>query len=459
MGQYEVSSYQKRHNVTFIDDQGNVTNIDLLASAIKEATTSLSQNGKDKELYVVLPQTAFYILRTEVPMDVVPGAVDSFVKEKIRSSLSEEIDSYISDYLSIQKENQREITIAVLEKSKWKGYQDAISLLGLRATSVIPDTIAYFTMFEKTLRKEKKEQILYVNFEDSELVAYRFDSYGPLETPRFYSLVNDNKSLEDVLKKQVGEFEKEVKLNRLILSGKDSDTIRQDTFTKNTGVWTNPLKRIIPQFYQEYLKILLVPGAKPLPILEYDVCVGAFIFSLEHKQFSVLKKNSTSSASLLSLPKANLPKKEVFIFLSSFLLSFLLFIVLSSLNVQKFITLPMKATPTPTTVPSPIPATPTPSPSIARKDLKIKVLNGSGIAGKATVVKNILKEKGYEEILTDNADNYDFTTTVIQVKKNQTGISEMVKTDLKDNVVSPKIAELDDKETADVVITFGTDFK
>ena len=139
-------------------------------------------------------------------MDVVPGAVDSFVKEKIRSSLSEEIDSYISDYLSIQKENQREITIAVLEKSKWKGYQDAISLLGLRATSVIPDTIAYFTMFEKTLRKEKKEQILYVNFEDSELVAYRFDSYGPLETPRFYSLVDDKKSLEDTLKKQVGEF-------------------------------------------------------------------------------------------------------------------------------------------------------------------------------------------------------------------------------------------------------------
>lgn len=55
--------------------------------------------------------------------------------------------------------------------------------------------------------------------------------------------------------------------------------------------------------------------------------------------------------------------------------------------------------------PSPIPI---PTPTLAeinKKDLKIQVLNGSGIAGQAGKVKELLEGLGFEEVETGNAEN------------------------------------------------------
>ena len=74
-------------------------------------------------------------------------------------------------------------------------------------------------------------------------------------------------------------------------------------------------------------------------------------------------------------------------------------------------------------------------------------------------VKEILREKGYVEILTDNADNFDYTVTEIQVKNDKKQLGEMMKNDLKDYITSPKITVLDDKEASDLVLIFAADFK
>ena len=113
-------------------------------------------------------------------------------------------------------------------------------------------------------------------------------------------------------------------------------------------------------------------------------------------------------------------------------------------------------TPKPTTVPT---ETPTPTPKIERAKIKVKILNGGGVPGKATVVKNLLKEKGYEEILTGNADNFDYTKTEIQTKKDDKSFGELMAADIKENSSSPKIGSLDEKEAPDVVIIIGSDFK
>ena len=106
---------------------------------------------------------------------------------------------------------------------------------------------------------------------------------------------------------------------------------------------------------------------------------------------------------------------------------------------------------------APPPATPTPN--FKKEDVKIKILNGSGIKGKATEIKEILRKKGYAEILTDNADNFDYTVTEIQVKGDKKQLGEMIKEDLKDYITSPKITTLDDKEASDLVLIFAADFK
>ena len=109
--------------------------------------------------------------------------------------------------------------------------------------------------------------------------------------------------------------------------------------------------------------------------------------------------------------------------------------------------------------PTVIPPTATPTPNFKKEDVKITILNGSGVKGKATEIKEILKNKGYTEIVTDNADNFDYKITEIQVKKDKKQLGDMIKNDLKDYVATPKISVLDDKEAADLVLIFAADFK
>jgi len=88
------------------------------------------------------------------------------------------------------------------------------------------------------------------------------------------------------------------------------------------------------------------------------------------------------------------------------------------------------------------------------------VLNGSGIRGKAGIVKDFLTDAGYEDIITANAAAFDYEITVIQFKKGQEAtrdlVSEDIASEIEDKVVFETLAE---DEAADIVIIVGTDFK
>lgn len=76
--------------------------------------------------------------------------------------------------------------------------------------------------------------------------------------------------------------------------------------------------------------------------------------------------------------------------------------------------LPEGKTPTAETT---VTVTPTSAP-VNLADYKIKILNGSGIAGQAGVVEEILKEEGFTDFATGNADNYDYEATEVSLKEN-----------------------------------------
>ena len=277
---------------------------------------------------------------------------------------------------------------------------------------------------------------------------------------KWFSKINDKNSIEKSIKEKKQLLEKnKIKINRLILSGQASENIRQDTFTKNVSIWTNPLKKIITNFYKEYLKILMVESKEVIPILNLDACFGAFVFLKENSNFSFFKRKSFYEIKQSESKKPSNFKKELLIFFLSFISSILFFIFIS--NIKKGINLSsLMIKPTTSPTPSPLP-TPTITPTIVinKEKIRIKVLNGSGTPGKASAVKDILKEKGYQDILTGNADNFDYEQTVISFKEEKNNLVDIIKEDLKKYVSSFKTNLLSEKEASDIIIIIGKDFK
>ena len=266
------------------------------------------------------------------------------------------------------------------------------------------------------------------------------------------------------LKKEVEELQtkQQLTLNRIILSGPKSKDIRQDFFTKDVGVWTNPLEKIIQNFYSEYVKLLIPTEGTQFAPLQFSVNLGAFIFDCEKDQFQPLSPNrkikvtqSGDSKRNISLPASPFGKRDIGIFLLSFIISFGIILGASQLkNIPKIKqTKNTLITTKPTLSKSKI----TPTPSLSRDEIKIKILNGTGIKGKANEYATILKEEKYSEVLTGNADSFDIENTEIQVKKNKKDAVSLIKTDLKGLLSITRSSTLNEDEAADVVIILGLD--
>jgi hypothetical protein len=321
--------------------------------------------------------------------------------------------------------------------------------------NILPDSLAYFSLFEKTLSPTKIENVIYLKYNPENFVGYLFDSFGYLGKEIWQIPVTEKG--EELVREKVAEYEiQKIKFNRLILAGVNSDKVRQDFFTKMVGVWTNPLKRIIGNFYQEYLKQLIVDNNTPFPVLEYDEALGAFVFSQTNSNYNFLKGGKILKKEI-NLPEISLPKKEIIIFIFAFFLSFAVLLIANQALPQ--IKLPTKIfspTPTPTKTPTP---TPTIALKVNKEEIKIKVLNGSGKSGKASEVKDILKKLEYSQIIVGNADDFDYQITEINTKKDKKNIGDQLKKELSQYSASFKQSTLDEKETADVVIIIGADFE
>ncbi len=457
LGQYEASFFEKKSELDLIEN-GKVKNIDVLASTIKEGLSNIPE-GYDKHVYLIIPQNSVSFIKADIPNDIAPSAINSFILDKARTNLTGNFENSFYDYFINDVDNKKQVNFYSINADSLEGYVETLNLLGLKLVSILPETLAVFKLFEKTLRKEKKENIMYISYDADIAYGFLFDTGGLSSEKRWRVKIENDAQLETLLKEKKDEYEKEgIILNRIILSGLNSENIRQDTFTKNVGVWTNPLKRIIPNFYSDYIKMIVLQSGKSFPILSFDMCFGAFIFAQENKDFQILKKplkrKSGKSFQGIKLPGI---KKEIIIFLFAAIFSFGLFFVVSQSNFNlSSLNFFAKPTPTPTIVKKP---TPTPTPKINKDEIKIKVLNGSGIAGKASAFEDILNENGYQEIVKDNADNYDYTKTEIQVKKSLTHVVALLKKELKDVISSPKISSLDEDNTSDIIIIVGSDFE
>jgi len=257
LSHYEVDYFEKTHQTRLLE-KGSVANIDLLASAIKEGLNLAKKSQGEKEIFLIIPQEFFIFLRAEVPIDITSSAVDSFISDKIKNQFNIDINQLVSESLVIQTPQKKIINFFGITIEKLESLKKIFSLLNLKLINILPESLAYFKLFEKTLKKEKKENIFYVHCQKDSASGYLYDNFGLLKNNKWMAAIDEKNSLEKVIKTQKDELEKDQqKPNRLILSGPLSENIRQDTFTKEVGIWTNPLKKIIANFYQEYLKLLI----------------------------------------------------------------------------------------------------------------------------------------------------------------------------------------------------------
>lgn len=117
-------------------------------------------------------------------------------------------------------------------------------------------------------------------------------------------------------------------------------------------------------------------------------------------------------------------------------------------------------TPTPTTTSTPTPR-PTTSPvdktsGLDRSKLSVTIQNGSGTVGAAGKAADLLKSLGYDVIGTGNADNYDYTSVVIQVKASDASFLSLLKKDLGESYnIGTNSANLSSSFSSDALVIIG----
>ncbi len=105
--------------------------------------------------------------------------------------------------------------------------------------------------------------------------------------------------------------------------------------------------------------------------------------------------------------------------------------------------------------------TPSPEPqaSVDLSTFSVSVLNGSGVAGEAAKVKDLLTQNGFDEekVKTGNADSTDYTSTTVSVKE---GLDDSVFTAVEESLaevyeVAKSEDTLDSNSTYDIIIIVG----
>jgi hypothetical protein len=87
--------------------------------------------------------------------------------------------------------------------------------------------------------------------------------------------------------------------------------------------------------------------------------------------------------------------------------------------------------------------------------LKVTVQNGTDTAGYAKEIGDYMEEKGYRNVVRENADVDTYTDTIIKIKEGKRNYLSLVLSDLKDKFLLATASTLDATASSDVVLILG----
>lgn len=169
------------------------------------------------------------------------------------------------------------------------------------------------------------------------------------------------------------------------------------------------------------------------------------------------KKEEVNAFKSSAQPTANYNVRKIIVLTGILILA--LGVVLFRHNLRKVRNIDVVSLPTtvPTLVPSAVThQTENPENLGNVSEYSIQVLNGSGVAGEATRVVDILKAEGFTTLEIDNADSYIYTNTQVQMKKSvPKGIFTIVERALNSEYSVEKTEALTTDAKYDLIIVVG----
>lgn len=462
----------------------------LDAEKLAEKLTQIVKKGK---ISFTVPDLRTFTCRVSLPADVSGSAVQSFLEDKVVQVVPEELKNLAYDFKLIKETKEdKEVLFIGIAKRILAGYLKLFQSLKLSPQIAVPESLAAFEIFGSTIVRD--EVVLYVDMGSKTSTLSFFDKFGPFLT---LNKTVETKALERELKK-ANQFLKEKhkkEIKRVVLGGGQSLEIDGEAFSKKTGMWITKADKILTDRLKKIgLKLNL---DKYSPVLFLNA-LGLCLLTQRKEKLNLLRdkakilavsgeekgkgKGEREKSGNLTAEQSEIEKleeegkggkekeemgkerderhsilsrfKPLLIAILPAILSFLVIFALAKKPWQK--QEGAEVPPSPTVQPTSVLATPTPSAEFKPEDLKIKILNGSGIAGEAGRAASHLEEKGYQVIETGNADSFDYQETVIKIKKEKKDFLPLLTNDLKTvYTVSSEEIELGEEEDADVVVIVG----
>lgn len=472
---------------------GQVLDEQKLASKVGE----LVKKGK---INFTLPDLRVFMNRVQLPLDISRSVLEPFLKEKVAEFIPYDIEDLAFDFKVVNEtEKGREILFTAIAKKILAGYLRTFKIAKLTPLIAVPESVAAFEIFRETVVKD--ELVLYVDVGGRTSTLSFFDKFGPLLT---INEPAETKLLKEEIKKATSflkeKHDREVK--RVVLGGGGSLEMDAEVFSKEAEIWTTKIDKILED---KLTKLSLRFSVGDLPPVLFVNVFGLALLGQSKEGLNLLKqadallarakeeearekavegkkegeervegegkekegREQTEEASKDAggrltqeeqVPKSQSKSPKVKIVIVGAVIAFLTFLALfiflkrpSTPKKEKEISLPA-----PTVEVTVAPQSLTPAKGIDRKDVKVKILNGSGIAGKAGEAATLLENLGYQIVETGNANSFDYEETVIQIKKEKKDFFPDLTNDLKSAyTVSREEIELSEEEEVDAVVIVG----
>lgn len=463
-----------------------------LSTAISDALkTAYPSPIKQVEAKLVVPDQELVIKRIKFDQSLGNISTDSMIQQA-KNILPTDIANYENFYKEINLVSPPSVLYTAMLISKIKHYADIINNCGLKLVFLSSSSFSIYALLKPILKMDSK--LIYLSI-DSNLEFIILDSEGPIEV--IYKKTSSktiNTDIKDTLKKIKTEY---ANISELIIAGESSLELNTDELSTDTGI---EVKKITSQLENILMsqKINLDTGG--VPSLYFDKVLGLLNLSkmTEVPNFALDLKNILSKPITVDLnenivtssdevedtklppvikmeveekteepervldqPKYNLEKTSnnrsllVIIFIGIALILFGGFLLIgksSIINLPSF----SRPTLTPTVTPSPtLTPTPTVDPSLKRSDIKLRILNGTDKTGFAKQASESLKDLGYKNIATGNADNSDYQNTVIKIKEAKKHYLPLIINDIKNQFDTSTVVTLETDSSQDVILILG----
>lgn len=424
-----------RATVTIPADQSHTFDVDVWAMYLKKALSDAQLTSlKGQEVGLIVAQRYLDFHRIDIPTDVTEAALGGYVKNYIREHFPHGDD--LTAFEVAANRGARKVNVFILPTTTYQSITTLISLFDGEIKHVYPEAPLLFASFSHTLNRTKPEPVLFMEYAKEQSTGYYFDADG------YYS----NEILRFPSKDLVSQLQtiahSDHKPSRIIMGGSLSQEMRQDSFTKEVGIWTNPLHRVIGQAsFSSLASQLAIP---PQELMFY-------IRELIAYQGSPVQFNQTPTYRK-PFPYAKY-LRILLVVLSTALLTILVVWGFSHIKIPSLsVGMPKipaitKATPTPTPPPRP---TPTPTPAFTRSDYTVSILNGEGTPGLANTYKARIEKLEYSVSSVGNAPQYGEKQTTIRTGNRE--LYETLKKDLAPYIKNPVYEKTTATDSAQIIL-------